>query len=309
MQSFFSHGKVLLCGEYAVLAGVEALALPVHLGQGLKVWEVPTQGNSKIIWQSLDLHGKSWFDCRIDSEIMHVHEASDDEIAKTLIHIFREIKTKNPDYFDHKTIRLETNVEFNRAWGLGTSSTLVSLLNRWSGANAFALQQAGFGGSGYDVAVGLTGKPLVYWLENEEPNWEPWKLDSNLTNHWYLAFPGHKMNSRESLKSLKGKLLEMQQDTLFLQQLSACIQTIKHPRSIPLLEAMLEMWQALISQYLGIPKAYDDLGIKPSQGGLCKWLGAWGGDVLLVNEKILSENTSVFDKMDIVKWNDFVINK
>jgi mevalonate kinase len=161
VQSYFSHGKVLLCGEYAVLAGVEALALPVHLGQGLKVWEVPTEGNSKIIWESTDENGKSWFDCRIDS---------DDAIAKTLIHLFREIKSKNPTYFDHKTIRMETNVEFNRTWGLGTSSTLVSLLNRWSGTNAFALQESGFGGSGYDVAIGLTGKPLVFWLENEEPN-------------------------------------------------------------------------------------------------------------------------------------------
>jgi len=309
VKTFYAKGKVLLCGEYAVMAGIEALALPVMDGQWLSVWEVVTKGNSKIVWQSKNPDGSVWLDCRMDTDIMHLAESTNYEIGNTLLHILREVKLQKPNFFDHKTIRVETNCEFSRNYGLGTSSTLISTISDWTGVNAFDLQAAVFGGSGYDVAVCKTGKPVVYWIENEEPNWEPWHLEPNLTEHWFLAFPGTKMNSRNALGSVKEKLNALKNDTLMLHQLSACIQAIKNPRSIPLLEAMLEMWQALLSQYLEIPKAYDDLAIKPVQGGLCKWLGAWGGDVLLVNEKILAEYQSTFENMDVVKWNEYVLSK
>lgn len=307
MRSYFSHGKVLLCGEYAVLGGVEALALPVKTGQWLKVWEVPTAGNSKIIWQGVDHTGKAWFDCRIDTEIMHVSESTDEEIAKTLVQLLRYIEKNRKEFFLHKTIRIETTAEFDRSWGLGTSSTLVNTLASWTGVDPFELQRTVFGGSGYDVAVAVAGKPLLYWLEGDQPNWEPWHLDAQLTANWFLAFPGNKQNSRSSMAELKPRLDEMKIDPMILQQLNACVNAIKNPRSIPLLEAMLEMYQALLAQYLEIPKAYDDLKIQPIQGGLCKWLGAWGGDMLLVNQKVLSEYSETFASMQVVPWNEMVI--
>ena len=37
MQKFYSHGKLLITSEYAVLDGAKALAVPTKLGQSLKV--------------------------------------------------------------------------------------------------------------------------------------------------------------------------------------------------------------------------------------------------------------------------------
>lgn len=307
MKSYFSHGKVLLAGEYAVLSGVEALALPVRAGQWQHVWEMPAKGVSKLVWQSKDVDGNVWFECRVDTDIMHISETNNQVYADTLLRLLMHIKDQKAELFLHKNIRIETECEFDRSFGLGSSSTLVCNLAKWSGVDAQELQQRVFGGSGYDVAVGNLGRPLVYWLENNESNWSSWQLPADFTQNWYLAFPGEKQNSRESLSSVKTQLEKMSSDIALLQQMNACIQAIKTPRSLPMLEAMLEMWQALLSQRLDLPRPYETLGVSPVKGGLCKYLGAWGGDVLLINLTFLQANETAFENMELVPWNEFVI--
>ena len=56
-MNFFANGKLLLTGEYAVLRGACALALPTKFGQHLTVEE----NNSNFInWKSLDHKNKVW---------------------------------------------------------------------------------------------------------------------------------------------------------------------------------------------------------------------------------------------------------
>lgn len=298
----------MLAGEYAVMCGVEALALPVRAGQWQHVWEMPAKGVSKLVWQSKDADGSVWFECRVDTDIMHVSETTSETYSDTLLRLLFCIKEQKPELFLHKNIRIETECEFNRSFGLGSSSTLVCNLAKWSGVNAHLLQERAFGGSGYDVAVGNLGRPLVYWLENNESNWSSWQLHPDFTDDWYLAFPGEKQNSRDSLAGVKAQLDKMSNDVALLQQMNACIQAIKSPRSLPMLEAMLEMWQALLSQRLDLPRPYETLGLSPVKGGLCKYLGAWGGDVLLINLTFLQANEIAFENMEIFSWNDFVVS-
>lgn len=298
----------MLAGEYAVMCGVEALALPVRAGQWQHVWEMPAKGVSKLVWQSKDADGSVWFECRVDTDIMHVSETTSETYSDTLLRLLFCIKEQKPELFLHKNIRIETECEFNRSFGLGSSSTLVCNLAKWSGVNAHLLQERAFGGSGYDVAVGNLGRPLVYWLENNESNWSSWQLPPDFTDDWYLAFPGEKQNSRDSLAGVKAQLDKMSNDVALLQQMNACIQAIKSPRSLPMLEAMLEMWQALLSQRLDLPRPYETLGLSPVKGGLCKYLGAWGGDVLLINLTFLQANEIAFENMEIFSWNDFVVS-
>jgi len=53
MRSYFSPGKIMLCGEYAVTIGVEALAVPSVLGQWMYVWEFDSPaGGDRLIWES-----------------------------------------------------------------------------------------------------------------------------------------------------------------------------------------------------------------------------------------------------------------
>lgn len=306
MKCWYAHGKVLLCGEYAVMAGLESLALPVVYGQWLKLWEVKTDSNASIVWQSIDKEGKEWFSCKLDPIDMHIVDCTDVAIAEKLIQLLQFVKTIKPTFFNQSNIRIETECEFDRTWGLGTSSTLVILISQWTGVDAFALQNAVFNGSGYDVAVGQTGKPIAYWLDPNGPNWEPWNLPSTITENWYLAFPGKKVNSKNALINTSHKITTLKDDIFLWKQLNMCISAIKNPVSVAMTEAMLEMWQALLSSALELPRTYDDLGIEPIKGGLCKWLGAWGGDIILINQKTLQQNESIFSEMEIVPWADLI---
>jgi len=51
----------MLCGEYAVTIGVEALALPVTQGQWMHVWEFDSPGGQdRLIWEAKDSAGATW---------------------------------------------------------------------------------------------------------------------------------------------------------------------------------------------------------------------------------------------------------
>lgn len=306
MKTYYAPGKVLLAGEYLVIKGMEALAFPVKLGQWLKVWSVDTQGNSKVVWEAKNSKGETWFKAEIDSDIMHANSCSDEAVAIDLVHLLQVVKSHKPQLFEHKTYRMETECEFPTEYGLGSSSTLVVMLAQWAQIDPFLLQHAVFGGSGYDVAVCQTAKPVVYWLENETPCWSPFALNPEWTSDWFLCFPGQKQNSRHALEETQDKIAAVMQDPLFKWQLDQILKGLKSPGSKVMLEAGLEMWQGILATVLGLQRSYDDLGISPIQGGVCKYLGAWGGDILLVNQTILDAYPQTFESMHKESWNGFV---
>jgi hypothetical protein len=307
LKTYYASGKVMLCGEYMVTAGMEALAFPVREGQWLKVWETESQGNAHLVWEASDKNGQVWLKAAFNTEIMHVTETTDEEKSAVLLSILQHIKEQQPGIFMHKLIRMETVTEFTIEHGLGTSSSLVVLLSQWSKLDAFEIQKAVFKGSGYDIAVAQTGRPIVYWLEKEEPSWAPFSLDSAWTENWFLVFTGKKINSRTSLDSVTSKIEAAAANPLFRWQLDQIGKGLKNPGNKIMLEAGLEMWQGMLSTLLGLKRTYDDLGIVPVPGGLCKYLGAWGGDVILVNKIVLDLYAPKFEGMERVKWNDYVI--
>ena len=59
MQEFYAHGKLLISGEYLVLKGAIALAVPTKFGQKMQIIEEP--GSDNIIhWKSYDVNNNCW---------------------------------------------------------------------------------------------------------------------------------------------------------------------------------------------------------------------------------------------------------
>ena len=58
-MNFYSNGKLLLTGEYLVLDGAKALAIPTKFGQDLLV--EPIQ-EPELIWASFTNTGDCWFE-------------------------------------------------------------------------------------------------------------------------------------------------------------------------------------------------------------------------------------------------------
>jgi hypothetical protein len=123
------------------------------------------------------------------------------------------------------------------------------------------------------------------------------------------VFYGQKMDSRASLKNVQEALNEIAEDEFYTAQIDHILNLTKSAKDVLSLEASLEMYQKILSQSLELPTPYDVLEIEPIAQGLCKWLGAWGGDMILVNDKVLEAYSSKFEKFEKIGWNQLVMNQ
>ena len=311
MRSYFATGKVMLTGEYLVMNGFDCIALPTKLGQWMHVWDFDTPDDSSdfILYQAKDLHGNVWFETKIllpNFELVDPAQIENIQ-ADRLVGI---LKLADSDFWETgKSWRIETQLEFERVWGLGSSSTLVKLFADFLHLDPMNIQFEIFGGSGYDVAIAQLQKPMVYCLTADDSNWKYWRLEEYFTKDWYLVFYGQKIDSRNSLSSVQDELNDIAEDEFYTAQFDKIISQTRIASNIMELESSLEMYQMLLSKALMLPTTYDILGIKPVNKGLCKWLGAWGGDMILINKTILDAYPRAFENFRIFPWNSFIINE
>lgn len=304
----------MLCGEYAVTIGVEALALPVGPGQWMHVWEFDSPGGGdRLIWEAKEKNGNSWLNESFSLPLEALEKAdeknnSDRDRDRKVLHLMLSLVSEG-FWTPGKSYRIETQLEFDRSSGLGSSSTMVANFARFAGLDAQKVQQQVFGGSGYDVAVAELGKGLVFWKNGEVANWDKWSLSSDLTAQWKIVFLGQKQNSRNALSDVKSKLEAMKNDDFLMHQLQQVCAAVKLANQVPMLEAGLEMWQAILAMSLGLETPYQQFKFQPVKGGLCKWLGAWGGDMLLINEVFAESEQKALKKFHMVSWNDIVVNQ
>ena len=298
----------MLAGEYLALYGLETFAFPVKYGQKLSVWQSATEGGF-LKWSSKNYMGEVWFTTEIDTINVLEKSTNNATVSGRICELIQAARELNPNFSLEGTYILETELEFDQAFGLGSSSTLVALIADWAKVDALILQEKVFGGSGYDAAVSSVQKPLVFWRnDRNKPNWALWEIDVDISKDWFLCFPGNKVNSRNSIEEVRDKLELISTDSFMMAQLDNILQQIKSAETADSMELSLEIWQAFISKSLGLKTAYEDLNIERVKGGLCKYLGAWGGDVILVNKLIHNSNKDKFETMEVVPWNELVIN-
>ena len=169
MQKFHSNGKLLLTGEYVVLDGATALAIPTKYGQYLEVSVSEKEG---IHWKSFDENGTVWFEDFFDLKTLEGKNQRS-ELSKTLSKILIEAKKLNPDFLlKCDGILVETKLDFPREWGLGTSSTLLNNIAQWAKVDGFTLLVNSFGGSGYDIAAARSDAPILYELKHGKPHFK-----------------------------------------------------------------------------------------------------------------------------------------
>ena len=98
METYFSNGKLLITGEYVVLDGAVALAVPTTVGQSLTV---ETISEEKILWKSLDEKGQIWFEDElfITSDGSLRSNKKTDESSIRLIQILEKSKTTKSTIF------------------------------------------------------------------------------------------------------------------------------------------------------------------------------------------------------------------
>ena len=88
----------MISGEYFVLDGALALAIPTRLGQSMSV--KPVQGSKPVLaWSSYDVEGNSWFEASFTLPGLEVIHTLDKSVAANLQKIFQAIDVQKPGFW------------------------------------------------------------------------------------------------------------------------------------------------------------------------------------------------------------------
>ena len=98
-MNLYSYGKLLITGEYLVLDGAEAFALPLSCGQSLNYKEID---NNLIKWTSYDMKNHVWFNTIVDKDKLEIIESSDYSVSKRLNEILKSIRNHNSNFLNKK---------------------------------------------------------------------------------------------------------------------------------------------------------------------------------------------------------------
>ena len=306
MNKFHANGKLMLTGEYLVLQGAKALALPLKLGQSLEVKTIDIQ-EGMIHWDAYTPRG-FWFAAIFSKFGFTVHASDDMEKADNLCKIFQEIKSLNPNILQDKNDYYFTScLEFESQWVLGSSSSLVSLLSQWANVNPYKLLKRTMGGSGYDIACATASKPITYQLVNGEPVVEEIDFKPAFSEKLYFVYQGHKQSSGKEVKSFKERA-KNNDFTFEVSEISNISESLVKVTSFDEFCSLLTRHEAIMSRVLQQPPLKAQY---PDFQGVIKSLGAWGGDFFLaathLSEKEVKDYFGKKGLDVVIKYDDIVL--
>jgi mevalonate kinase len=288
-KTFYSNGKLLITGEYVVLDGAKAFALPTKFGQNLVIEEAE---NDCIHWTSVDADGSIWFeDTILFSSILKNERFNEtSHIKNTLIEILHEAYLMNSDFITNsKGYRITSQLTFPKFWGLGTSSTLINNIAQWLQIDAFELLKRSFGGSGYDLACAQNNTPILYQLVDEKPLIEPIIFEPNFLDKIHFVYLNQKQNSRTAIASYYNQRGNIEKAIRKIDSITKTVIHSTEPKefALALQQHEIEMSNVLETQTVR-ELLFNDFK------GTIKSLGAWGGDFILAISK--EDPTDYFHK-------------
>jgi len=264
-----------------------AFALPTSYGQSLRLTE--TNG-SEILWKSYDPKGQLWFHASFDLMDFKATKTSDATISDTLSTVLKAASKQNSDFLSHwKKYRVDTFLEFERNWGLGSSSTLISCIAQWADINPFHLLFDTLGGSGFDVACAQADGPILYRLGEEELNIDYVDFDAPFLPQLYLIYLGNKQDTSEARKQYYENRRSMNGAREHITQLSLAASVC---RSLPEFEKIILEHEDIVAKFLNQPKV-KELHFS-DYWGIVKSLGAWGGDFVLATSQASDKETRAY---------------
>mgnify|MGYP001820855252 CR=1 FL=1 len=280
MKRFYSHGKLLISGEYVVLDGALALAVPTKFGQSLKV---ETISDTQIIWESLDNRGQVWFKDEFLIKNTILQSASpENDISQRLLQILNTAKQLNPYFLNSESgFKITTALDFPKNWGLGTSSTLINNIAQWAGINAYTLLEKTFGGSGYDIACAQNDTAITYQLQNGQPAISPVAFNPTFKEHLYFVHLNRKQNSRAGITYYNSNKTNL---SSVISEIKSLTSQILVCSGLSEFKNLLHLHETIIARVTK-QQTIKSLFFSNFKGSI-KSLGAWGGDFILVAHEV-----------------------
>ncbi|MRT92456.1 GYDIA family GHMP kinase [Ancylomarina sp. 16SWW S1-10-2] len=272
-QFYYSNGKLLITAEYLVLKGALSLGVPTQYGQSLAVHPNSDEG---LIWQAYE-NDAEWLNFKLSQEeIVGGNQNISDE-KKFIAELLKQVLSMNPDFLNGTNFRLETHLNFNRDWGLGSSSTLINNIAQWAKVDAFDLLGKVSKASGYDIACAQSNTPILFQRVNNKIWTEACIFSPKFKDQIYFLYLGKKQKSEDEVK----RFLAQDRDyTREIQEISSLSLNLLDAVLASDFDKIIDEHEAIISSLLGL-SSIKKLAFSDFEGSI-KSLGAWGGDFAMV---------------------------
>lgn len=264
----------MLTGEYLVLKGAYALALPLKLGQSLFLSEGKKSG---IIDWTTTVCDKEWFGAKFDMATFDTIDSNIDTSAVFISGILKSARRMNRNFLAGiDSLNAIANLEFDIDSGFGSSSTLINNIAYWSKTDPFDLHKSVSSGSGYDIAAAQSSKPIIFKRTELDISVNPVNFKPVFSERLYFGYLGRKQDTEITVKIFLG---EKEISNAIIRQANDLTLNIAGSKDIESFMDLIAEHEQLLSGIL------DEIPIKekrfPDYEGEVKSLGAWGGDFAL----------------------------
>ena len=274
MLKFYSPGKLLITAEYLVLSGAKAFALPTQKGQHMQVTPIEAP---VLKWKSYTHTQEVWMDVILSVDTFECLETNRTPLPliKKLQSILKCVRSLQP-IFCCTGFEVQTNLDFDRSWGLGSSSTFINNVAQWAQLNPYKLLDKTFGGSGYDIAV-AAAKQAIFFIRNKyTPLVESLSYDPSFFDQLYFVHLNEKQDSQEEVAAYHKRTKPSNKQIESIDKLtSLLVKASTLTRFNELIVAHEKIVGSLLQQTPIKERLF------PDYNGAVKSLGAWGGDFIL----------------------------
>jgi mevalonate kinase len=275
-MKFKSNGKLLITSEYLVMKGAMALAIPAKLEQELNVIST----NSDFVnWKSFNKNNQIWYEEKffLDKGNL-IYNSQKNKMSDLIVHLFDYIHTFNSP---EKSIGNEFiwKINFDRNWGLGSSSTLINNLSKWAKVNPYKLLFSVFNGSGYDIACCDKNNPIIFQKKDGYLTVSNTTFNPNFLNNLFLIYLNKKQDTQKSIQNF------LKTDESFnegINQINEIVHEIENVKNITTFESLIERHEKIIANILQTPTIQNEK-FPDYNNGVIKSLGSWGGDFILAS--------------------------
>ena len=294
----------MITGEYLVLHGALALAIPTVPGQKMHVDHAGVSG--QLIWKSL-YKLDPWFIAIFSLPDFEIIRTSKPNSAAYLQQLLLEAHRMNPKILKkNKSPRIKTILGFDPDWGMGSSSSLISNVASWFGIDAYELFFSTQKGSGYDIACARAEYPVFYQLIKGSPKTEMANFNPPFKSSLAFVYSGRKQDSEASVSNFLSSTGFREYDKNRISEIS---REIVKTNTLDEFNALLDEHEEIMSGVLQLPKIKEESF--PDFPGSIKSLGAWGGDFLLASSDIEYEGIKSYFSgkglRTVFSWEEIVL--
>lgn len=295
-QRYYARGKLLLTAEFMILHGSKALAVPLNKGQSLEL--VSKRDPGQLHWVAM-YGAATWFETTLRLPDLGIVATTSQGKSENLVHMLRKLTGIQPGFAEQmQQSDVVTLLEFDPAFGFGSSSTLTSLLAQWAGVDALQLHFQVSRGSGYDVACAGAESAILYQVVREMPVIEYVDYAPPFMDRMWLVYLGEKQDSGKSVAAFLNNYLLDHKD---IERYSRLTSDFLRAQDIHELGAAIREHEQHLSEILDMPVLMDERF--PGFQGYAKSLGAWGGDfALLVTDWSEEQLSAYLPEKGIDQW-------